>query len=102
MTAVWVTIGLLAAGTIAIKSVGPLSLGGRDLPARVIGVITLLAPALLAALVVVQTLGKDDSFAIDARLVGLAAAAAALVARLPLLAVVGLAAVATALARAVA
>jgi hypothetical protein len=76
--------------------------GGRDLPPRLIGVISLLAPALLAALVVAQTLAKGDDIVFDARLVGLAAAAAALVARLPLIAVAGLAAVATAVARAVA
>src|SRR6185369_12500222 len=58
MTGVWVTIGLLTVGTVAIKAVGPVVLGGRDLPPRLNGVVARLAPALLAALVVVETFGR--------------------------------------------
>jgi len=59
-----------------------------------------LAPALLAALVVTQALGGDNGgFAVDARLAGLAAGAAALVLRAPLLAVIAVAAVTAALVR---
>lgn len=101
MTAVWLTIAGLAAGTVAIKAAGPLLLGGRDLPPRVAAVIVLLAPALLAALVVVETLGgREAGFSIDARLAGLAGAAGGLALKLPMLAVVALAAAAAALARA--
>ena len=35
--------------TAAIKSAGPVILGGRELPVRFLGVVSLLAPALLAA-----------------------------------------------------
>jgi hypothetical protein len=101
VTETWITIVVLALGTIAIKAVGPVALGGREPPARAAAVIALIAPALLAALVVYETgVAEDGGLALDERLVGVAVAAAALVARLPLLAVVALAAVATAAARA--
>ena len=59
MTDVWITIGALAVATAAIKASGPLVLGGRSLPAPAVLVISLLAPALLAALVVTQTFAED-------------------------------------------
>ena len=99
---IWLMIGLLAAGTIAIKSIGPVALGGRDLPPRLAGVVARLAPSLLAALVVVDLFGGDDrSLAVDESALGAGAAAAALVARLPMVAVVAVAAAVTAAARAV-
>ncbi len=51
----------MAIATFAIKAAGPIALGGRELPERFSGVIALLAPALLAALVVTQSLadGKE-------------------------------------------
>ena len=99
---IWLMIGLLAAGTIAIKSIGPVALGGRDLPPRLAGVVARLAPSLLAALVVVDLFGGDDrSLAVDESALGAGAAAAALVARLPMVAVVAVAAAVTAAARTV-
>jgi hypothetical protein len=59
-----------------------------------------LAPALLAALVVVNTVGGDREIVVDARLAGVGAALVALRFRAPLLAVVAIAALVTALARA--
>ena len=100
MTATWVTIGLLTVGTVAIKAVGPVVLGGRDLPPRLNGVVARLAPALLAALVVVETFGRGHELAVDESAIGLLAAAAALAARLPMVAVVLIAAVVTAVLRA--
>jgi branched-subunit amino acid transport protein len=103
VTVAWLTIGLLAAGTIAIKAAGPIALGGRELPVRLAGVVALLAPSLLAALVVVDTLGGEDrTLAVDARAAGLLAAAGAIAARLPLLVVVLVAAAVTAGLRAIA
>ena len=102
MTVAWVTIALLTAGTVAIKAAGPIALGGRELPARLEGVVALLAPSLLAALVVVDTLGgEDQTLTVDARAAGLVAAGAALAARLPVVVVVLLAAAVTAGLRAV-
>jgi branched-subunit amino acid transport protein len=103
VTVAWITIALLTIGTVAIKATGPVTLGGRELPPRVAGVVALLAPSLLAALVIVDTLGGEDrSLAIDERAAGLAAAAVALAARLPMLAVVLIAAAVTAGLRAIA
>jgi branched-subunit amino acid transport protein len=103
VTDVWTTVALLAVGTVLIKSAGPLTVGGRDLPPRVRDVLALLAPALLAALVVQETIGAEEAgVSVDARLVGVGAAALGLLLRLPLLVVVVLAAGAAALARAVA
>jgi len=101
MTEVWITIGLLALATAAIRAAGPVLLGGRDLPPRLVGVIALLAPALLAALVVTQTLGAPagGELEVDARTVGVAAAGGVLVAGGTALPAVTVAALVTALAR---
>ena len=63
-------------------------------------VTALLAPALLAAFVVTSVFAGDRELALDARAVGLAAAAVALLLRAPILVVVIVAALATALVRA--
>jgi branched-subunit amino acid transport protein len=103
MTTVWITIAVLAIGTVAIKSVGPIALGGRELPQRMEGVVARLAPSLLAALIVVDLFGGTDrTLSIDETSAGLLAAGAALVARLPMFAVVAIAAAVTAGLRAVA
>lgn len=99
MTEAWIVVGLVGAATVALKSVGPVVLGGRPLPQHLTGVVSLLAPALLAALVVTQVVGGDREIVLDARLVGLAAAVVALLMRAPLLVVVVAAAVATATVR---
>jgi len=75
-------------------------LGGRPLPDRVSRVIELLAPALLGALVAVQTFGNGQALAVDERVLGVAVAAIAIWRKAPLLVVVILATVTTALARA--
>ena len=96
-TTVWLMIGLLAAGTVAIKAAGPLVLGGRELPPQLSGVVSHLAPALLAALVVVDTFGGEDrTLAVDESAAGLLAAAGALALRLPMVAAVFIAAIVTA------
>ena len=62
-----------AAVTFAIKAVGPVALGGRSLPPRLIGVIVLLAPALLAALIATQALADGDRLAVGADTAGVVA-----------------------------
>ncbi len=99
MTDVWIVVAVVGTGTIAIKGAGPVLLGGRPLPSAITTVIDLLAPALLGALVAVQALGDGQALAIDERLIGVAAAGIALWRKAPLLFVVAIAAVATALAR---
>ncbi|MGI8713514.1 MAG: AzlD domain-containing protein [Solirubrobacteraceae bacterium] len=104
MTAAWITVAGLAVATAAIKAFGPLAFGGRKLHPLLGRVIPLLAPALLAALVISETFGRpgahSPSLAFDARAGGLAVAALALWRRLPLYLVVLGAAGATALLRA--
>jgi branched-subunit amino acid transport protein len=97
---VWLVVAVVGAATIAFKAAGPVLLGRRSLPPRVGAVVVLLAPVLLAALVVTQTVGGNGRLVLDARLAGIGAGAAAIGARAPLPAVVIVAAAATALVRA--
>lgn len=99
---VWIVVGVAGAATAALKALGPVLLGGRSLPPRVVSVITLLGPTLLSALVATQVFTGDRELVVDARVVGIAAAGLAIVARLPILVVVVAAAIATAIARLVA
>jgi branched-subunit amino acid transport protein len=102
MSAAWITIAALAAGTVAIKASGPLALGGKPLPERVNGFILLLAPSLLAALVAVETFGGPGrSLVLDARIAGVVAAGVAIALRRSMIVVVFAAALATAITRAV-
>jgi hypothetical protein len=89
----------VGAATVAFKATGPVLLGGRTLPPAIADVVPLLAPVLLAALVVTQAVGGDEELVFDARLAGVGAGAAAIAVRVPLPAVVVVAAAATALAR---
>lgn len=99
--AAWTIVAVVGAGTMAMKGAGPVLLGGRTLPPRVMAVVSLLAPAVLAALIVTNTVGGDHRYVLDARLAGVAAAAIALRLRAPLLVVVILAAAVTAAIRAI-
>jgi Branched-chain amino acid transport protein (AzlD) len=97
---VWLTVGALSLGTAAIKAAGPIALGRREPSERVAGVIALVAPALLSALVVYETVHTGDrGFAVDARVAGLAAAGVALAVRLPLVVVIAVAAAVAAAVR---
>ncbi len=100
MTTLWVTIIAVTLANAIIKAAGPVLVGGRDLPPSVVAVIALLAPALLAALVVTETFSEDQDLVFDERAIGVAVAGLALTLRAPVLIAVALAAVATALARA--
>ena len=99
MSTVWLVVLVVGAATVALKATGPVLLGGRAIPEAVAGVVGLLAPVLLTALVVTQTVGGDNELVLDARLAGVGAGALAIAARAPLPAVVVVAAAATALAR---
>ncbi|HEU0024029.1 MAG TPA: AzlD domain-containing protein [Thermoleophilaceae bacterium] len=101
MTDVWITIGVLAVVTAFIKATGPVAVGGRDLSPAANRVISLLAPTVLAALIVVETFtGEGGELTVDARALGLAAAAVAIALRTPLLVCVLAAAGSAAAARA--
>jgi branched-subunit amino acid transport protein len=99
MSAVWWSVLLVGAGTVLLKAAGPVLLGGRTLPPSVGGMLDLIAPSVLAALVVTQLVGGDRELVLDERLAGIAAAGVALALRAPILVVVVVAAVTTALLR---
>lgn len=81
---VWVLIAVVALMTALIKGAGPLVLGSRQLPSRMVGVITLLPSALLAALVVTTALADGEALRIGATAGGVAAGGLALLLRAPL------------------
>ena len=99
MSTVWLVVLVVGLATAAFKATGPVLLGGRSLPPAMADVVALLAPVLLAALVVTQAVGGDSELVLDARLVGVGSGAVAIAARAPLPAVVVVAAAVTALAR---
>ncbi len=100
MTTLWATIVAVALASAAIKAAGPVLVGGRELPPRAVGVVALLAPALLSALVITETFGEDQHLVLDERAIGVAVAAVALALRAHVLLAVALAAASTALVRA--
>jgi branched-subunit amino acid transport protein len=97
LDAVVVLVGL---ATIAIKSIGSVLLGDRDLPPRVASLIGLVAPALLGALVAINTFGSGRSLVLDERALGVAAVASVIWRKASVLLVVAIVAAITAIARA--
>lgn len=102
MTAtIWWTIAGCTVVTAVIKAAGPVALGGRTMPPRLVGVIALLAPALLAALVMTSTFAVGDHWHVGANTVGVGAAGIVLWRKGPLLLAVLVAVAVTAALRAV-
>jgi branched-subunit amino acid transport protein len=94
-------IGGCAVVTWVIKGIGPLALGGRELPLWFTSVVILLAPALFAALVVTQALADGRHLTVGADTVGVAVAGFVAWRTNSVVACVVVAAVVTALLRAV-
>jgi len=99
MSAPWAAVIAIGAGTFALKAVGPVAVSGRRLPDRVTELLEVVAPAILAALVVTETFASGRSLVIDARLVGAVVGVAAVLLRAPIWLVVVAGALATALVR---
>ena len=78
MRDVWIAIAAMTVISFVIKAVGPVALGGRDLPEWADRLIVLLPAALLSSLVVVQTFSNGRTLVLDARAPALAVAALAL------------------------
>jgi branched-subunit amino acid transport protein len=94
MSDAWIVVIALIVTTAIIRASGPVALGGRELPPRALNVVALLAPALLAGLVMTETFGHDGELVLDERAAGVAAAGGTLLFRdSPLIAVVVAAAV---------
>jgi branched-subunit amino acid transport protein len=75
---VWIVVAVVAACTVLFKAAGPVFLGHRRLPPRIEPLVELVAPVMLTALVVLQTVGGDEEIVIDERVPGVAAAAVAI------------------------
>lgn len=84
---VWLLIGALVLMTAALKAVGPALVGGRGLPVWFSRVIALMAPALLASLVVTSVLTNGRRLTVGAHTAGVAVAAVLLLFRVPLVVV---------------
>ena len=96
----WTVLLALCAASYALKAVGPLLAGGRELGPGARRALDLVAVPLLAALILVQTLGNGHRLVIDARVPALAVAAVLVWRRAPFLVVVLAAAGMAALLRA--
>lgn len=96
---VWVAVVLTALTTLVTKGVGPAATGERELPAPAVRVVVLLSSALLSALVVTNALADGDRLHVGADTAGAAVAALLLWRKVPVLPVVVVAAVTTALLR---
>lgn len=95
----WWLVVALAAGAYGFKVLGLIVFGGRAVPERLDRCLALIPAALLAALVVKDTFSVGDHLQLDARALGVGAAAIAAWRKLPLVAVIVIAAVVTAVAR---
>jgi branched-subunit amino acid transport protein len=101
MSSAWLTVAMVGTATVLIKGAGPVLASGRQLPQATAGVLELLAPALLAALVATNAFASDEALVLDARGAGLAAAGVAVFLKAPLLVVIVVAAVTAGLLRAI-
>lgn len=99
VSAAWASVLAVGAGTVVLKSVGPVAVSGRKLPSRLGDLLDVVAPAILAALVVTESLGHGRALVLDARLAGVGAGLVAIALRAPIWVVVVVGAVATAIAR---
>ena len=100
MSAAWTCVLVVGVATIAFKAVGPVALGGRELPPAFDRVIALMAPPLIAALIATQALADGDKLAVGPDTAGVAAAAIVMWRTSSGVATVVVAAVVTALLRA--
>ncbi|MBV8997657.1 MAG: AzlD domain-containing protein [Solirubrobacterales bacterium] len=96
----WTPLLALCAISYALKAIGPLLAGGRQLGPQVRRALDLVAVPLLAALILVQSVGDGHRLVIDARLPALGVAAILVWRRAPFLVVVLAAAATAALLRA--
>jgi branched-subunit amino acid transport protein len=96
----WPAILALAAASYALKAVGAVLVGDREIRAPVRALLDLAPVPLLAALILTQTLSTAGAYAIDARLPALGVAGLLVWRRAPFLVVVLAAALTAALLRA--
>lgn len=93
---VWLSVLAVTVISWLMKASGPLVIGRRKLPPAAIRVTALTAPVLLAGLIVTELGGKELDWT---QLVGVGAAGALALAKVPMLLAVGAAIVVTAMVR---
>jgi len=71
---IWLLIALVAALTAVIKAVGPVALGGREMPPWFTSLVTVLPAAVLTALVVTVILADGKQLGVGPETAGVAAA----------------------------
>jgi len=84
----WTVLIALCAASYALKAIGPVLAGGRELGPRARRALDLIAVPLLAALILVQTVGDGKGLTFDPRVPALALAAVLAWRRAPFLVVV--------------
>ena len=89
----------MAVASMSIRATGPLLFANRRLPDWAVGPFALLTPVVLGALAVVGTFAEGRSLVLDPRAAGVAAAAACVLLRAPLLVTMIVAAAVTGLVR---
>jgi uncharacterized membrane protein len=95
----WLTVIAVGAGTIVLKAIGPVLVSGRQLHPRLNDLLELVAPAILAALVVTEAFGSGRSLVLDARVAGLIVGIVGVRLRAPFWAIILVGGLATALVR---
>jgi branched-subunit amino acid transport protein len=95
----WTLVLLLGAGAYLCKMLGLVVLGTRHLPPALERCLALVPAALLSALIVRDTFTTGQEYVLDARAAGVAVAAVAAWRRAPLVVVIVLGVVVTALVR---
>ena len=95
----WALVIALAIGAYGFKVMGLVVLGGRTLPTVLERCLALIPAAVITALVVKDTLTLGQDVVIDARAAGIVAAVVAAWRKAPLIVVIVLGAVVTALVR---
>lgn len=95
----WTAVIVLAVISLALKAIGPVLLGGRELPPRLVALLGLVPVPMLAALVLVGTVADGRHLQTDARLPALAVAAVLVWRRAPFLLVIVAAAATAAVVR---
>ena len=71
---IWLTIAGLAVTTVAVKAAGPVVFGGRRPHPAFLRVVAMMAPALLAALVVTSLFADGRHLGVGADAVGVGVA----------------------------
>jgi branched-subunit amino acid transport protein len=95
----WTLVLVLAAAAYSFKVIGLVVIGRRQLPAPLERCLALIPAALIAALIVNDTFADGQDLVIDARAAGVVAAVFAVWRRAPLIVVIVIGAVVTAVIR---